>query len=40
VTVVIPGTGRPEYMTDNVHAGVGPYPDKAMCKRIVEAVGA
>ncbi|MEM5436197.1 aldo/keto reductase [Paraburkholderia diazotrophica] len=40
VTVVIPGTGRPEYMTDNVHAGVGPYPDKAMCRRIVEAVGA
>lgn len=39
VTVVIPGTGRPEYMADNVHAGVGPYPDKALCKRIVEAVG-
>ncbi|WP_079501400.1 aldo/keto reductase [Paraburkholderia hospita] len=39
VTVVIPGTGRPEYMADNVQAGVGPYPDKAMCKRIVEAVG-
>ncbi|MCO4882418.1 aldo/keto reductase [Paraburkholderia caribensis] len=39
VTVVIPGTGRPEYMADNVHAGVGPYPDKAMCKQIVEAVG-
>ncbi|WP_409518743.1 aldo/keto reductase [Paraburkholderia sp. LEh10] len=39
VTVVIPGTGRPEYMADNVRAGVGPYPDKAMCSRIVEAVG-
>jgi diketogulonate reductase-like aldo/keto reductase len=39
VTVVIPGTGRPEYMADNVRAGVGPYPDKAMCKRIIEAVG-
>jgi aryl-alcohol dehydrogenase-like predicted oxidoreductase len=40
VSVVIPGTGRPEYMADNVRAGVGPYPDKAMCKRIVDAVGA
>jgi aryl-alcohol dehydrogenase-like predicted oxidoreductase len=39
VTVVIPGTGRPEYMADNVRAGVGPFPDAAMCKRIVEAVG-
>jgi aryl-alcohol dehydrogenase-like predicted oxidoreductase len=39
VTVVIPGTGRPEYMADNVRAGIGPYPDKALCKRIVEAVG-
>jgi diketogulonate reductase-like aldo/keto reductase len=39
VTAVIPGTGRPEYMADNVRAGVGPYPDKAMCKRIIEAVG-
>ncbi|MEI6001913.1 aldo/keto reductase [Paraburkholderia bengalensis] len=39
VTVVIPGTGRPEYMADNVRAGVGPYPDQAMCKRIIEAVG-
>ncbi len=38
VTVVIPGTGRPEYMADNVRAGVGPYPDQAMCKRIIDAV--
>ena len=40
VTVVIPGTGRPEYMTDNVHAGIGAYPDKALCKQIVDAVNA
>ncbi|TDY54710.1 aryl-alcohol dehydrogenase-like predicted oxidoreductase [Paraburkholderia rhizosphaerae] len=40
VTVVIPGTGRPEYMIDNVHAGVGPYPDKALCKQIADAVNA
>ncbi|CAB3762344.1 aldo/keto reductase [Paraburkholderia solisilvae] len=40
VTVVIPGTGRPEYMIDNVHAGIGPFPDKALCKQIVDAVNA
>jgi aryl-alcohol dehydrogenase-like predicted oxidoreductase len=40
VTVVIPGTGRPEYMVDNVHAGVGPFPDKALCRQIVDAVNA
>jgi aryl-alcohol dehydrogenase-like predicted oxidoreductase len=40
VTVVIPGTGRPEYMTDNVRAGVGPYPDKSLCRRIVAAADA
>jgi len=39
VTVVIPGTGRPQYMADNVRAGSGPLPDKAMCARIVAAVG-
>ena len=38
VTCVIPGTGRREYMTDNVHAGIGDYPDAAMCKRIADAV--
>ncbi len=40
VTVVIPGTGRPEYMIDNVHAGIGAYPDKALCQRIVGAINA
>jgi aryl-alcohol dehydrogenase-like predicted oxidoreductase len=39
VTCVIPGTGRPEYMLDNVQAGDGAYPDAALAKRIVEAVG-
>ncbi|WP_168790382.1 aldo/keto reductase [Paraburkholderia aromaticivorans] len=38
VTVVIPGTGRPQYMADNVQAGSGPLPDKAICARIVAAV--
>jgi diketogulonate reductase-like aldo/keto reductase len=39
VTVVIPGTGRPQYMADNVRAGSGPLPDQAMRARIVAAVG-
>ncbi|WP_429301116.1 aldo/keto reductase [Paraburkholderia sp. GAS199] len=38
VTVVIPGTGRPQYMADNVRAGSGALPDRAMCERIVAAV--
>jgi aryl-alcohol dehydrogenase-like predicted oxidoreductase len=39
VTCVIPGTGRREYMVDNVHAGIGEYPDQAMRQRIADAVG-
>jgi diketogulonate reductase-like aldo/keto reductase len=38
VTVVIPGTGRPQYMADNVRAGSGPLPDRAMRARIIAAV--
>lgn len=38
VTCVIPGTGRREYMIDNVHAGIGDYPDAAMRKHIADAV--
>jgi diketogulonate reductase-like aldo/keto reductase len=34
VTCVIPGTGKPEHMKDNVQAGVGTYPDAAMLKRM------
>ncbi|WP_429342276.1 aldo/keto reductase [Paraburkholderia sp. GAS42] len=40
VTCVIPGTGHPEYMIDNVHAGLGHYPDDALRKQIVAAVAA
>lgn len=40
VTVVIPGTGRPQYMADNVQAGIGPLPDAALCQRIVAAASA
>ena len=36
VTAVIPGTDRPEYMTDNLKAGMGRLPDEAMRKRMVE----
>jgi diketogulonate reductase-like aldo/keto reductase len=38
VTCVIPGTGRPEHMTDNVGAGFGVYPDAAMRKRMVDSI--
>jgi diketogulonate reductase-like aldo/keto reductase len=38
VTCVIPGTGKPEHMRDNVHAGVGRYPDAALLKRMVSEI--
>jgi diketogulonate reductase-like aldo/keto reductase len=38
VTCVIPGTGKPEHMKDNVQAGVGAYPDAAMIKRMADAI--
>jgi aryl-alcohol dehydrogenase-like predicted oxidoreductase len=34
VTCVIPGTGRPEYMRDNVRAGFGALPDAALRARM------
>jgi diketogulonate reductase-like aldo/keto reductase len=39
VTCVIPGTGKPEHMRDNVQAGFGTYPDAAMLKRMIAEVG-
>jgi diketogulonate reductase-like aldo/keto reductase len=39
VTCVIPGTGKPEHMRDNVQAGLGTYPDAAMLKRMIADVG-
>lgn len=36
VTVVIPGTDRPEYARDNLGAARGPIPDAAMRKRMLE----
>jgi diketogulonate reductase-like aldo/keto reductase len=38
VTCVIPGTGKPEHMRDNIQAGLGTLPDAATLKRIVETV--
>jgi diketogulonate reductase-like aldo/keto reductase len=40
ITCVIPGTGKPEHMKDNVQAGLGVYPDAALLKRMVAEVGA
>jgi diketogulonate reductase-like aldo/keto reductase len=37
VTCVIPGTGRPAHMRDNVRAGFGAYPDAAMRARMIAA---
>lgn len=38
VTCVIPGTGKPEHMTDNLQAGFGHYPDAALLKRMVAEI--
>ncbi|WP_085934776.1 aldo/keto reductase [Enhydrobacter aerosaccus] len=39
VTCVIPGTGKPEHMRDNVRAGFGPYPDAALLRRMIGDAG-
>jgi diketogulonate reductase-like aldo/keto reductase len=38
VTGVIPGTGKPEHMKDNVQAGFGAYPDAAMLKKMLAEI--
>lgn len=38
VTCVIPGTGKPEHMRDNVQAGLGNYPDAAFVRRMVSEI--
>lgn len=40
ITAVIPGTDKPQYMTDNLKAGMGRLPDAAMRKRMVAHVEA
>ncbi len=36
ITCVIPGTGKPEHIADNVAAGFGALPDDAMRRRMAE----
>lgn len=36
VTCVIPGTGKPQHMTDNLGAARGPLPDSAACGRMAQ----
>jgi diketogulonate reductase-like aldo/keto reductase len=36
VTCVIPATGKPQHLLDNMMAGIGALPDAAMRKRMVE----
>ena len=38
VTCVIPGTGRPEHMRDNIGAGFGRMPDAALRARMIDSV--
>jgi aryl-alcohol dehydrogenase-like predicted oxidoreductase len=38
VSCVIPGTGRPEHMRDNVRAGIGLMPDAALRARIAASL--
>ena len=33
---VIPGTGKPEHLLDNLAAGTGPLPDTAQRRRMLE----
>jgi diketogulonate reductase-like aldo/keto reductase len=38
VTCVIPGTGKPEHMRDNVQAGLGAYPDRKLLDRMTSEI--
>lgn len=38
VTCVIPGTGRPEHMADNLQAGFGAYPDAALRRKMIDEI--
>jgi len=40
VTCVIPGTGRPEHVVDNLKAGAGKLPDAALRARMAALVTA
>ena len=38
VTCVIPATARPEHLSENLRAGLGPLPDEVMRRRLVEVL--
>ena len=38
ITCVIPGTGKPEHMADNLQAGFGVYPDSALRKKMIDEI--
>jgi diketogulonate reductase-like aldo/keto reductase len=38
VTCAIPATSRPDHMGENMGAGIGPLPDQAMRRRMIEYV--
>ena len=38
VTCVIPATGKPQHLLDNMMAGIGHFPDATMRKRMVETM--
>ena len=38
VTCVIPATAKPEHLSENLRAGLGPLPDEAMRRRMIEAL--
>lgn len=38
VTCVIPGTGKPEHMADNVQAGFGVYPDATLLRKMIAEI--
>ena len=38
VTCVIPGTGKPQHMADNVQAGFGVYPDAALLRKMIAEI--
>lgn len=40
VTCVIPGTGKPEHMADNLQAGFGVYPDAALLRKMIAVIAA
>jgi len=40
VTCVVPGTGKPEHMADNLQAGFGVYPDATLRRKMIAEISA